>query len=168
MSDEPEVELTVRRRQMGRNELDQLPFQDLDLYDIWRYRNPRIIVKSHPCIQFETSRGCPEQCSFCSAATDNFRVFSPDRVVEELKYYYRYGIKELRINDDQFLASMKRGKIIGEKINQAGLHFDINFGNGIRADRCDTRRSPNPQVPSPHIEPEQAPASVSCSCVRRS
>lgn len=134
---EPEVIITPPRRQMRRDELDQLPFQDLELYDIWRYHNPRIIGKSHPSIQFETSRGCPEKCSFCSAATDNFRVFSPERAVAEMIYYYQHGIKELRINDDQFLASLKRGKQIGELMNKAGIHFDINFGNGVRADRCD-------------------------------
>ena len=134
---EPDIRATMPRKQMRRAELDELPFQDLDLYDFRRYHNPRIIVKSHPFIQFETSRGCPEECSFCSAATDNYRVFSPERSVAEMEYYKRRGIKELRINDDQFLASLKRGKQIGELMNKKGLHFDINFGNGVRADRCD-------------------------------
>lgn len=137
VSHEPDIKHTIHRKQMKRSELDQLPFQDLDLYDFWRYHNPRIIVKSHPFIQFETSRGCPEECSFCSAATDNYRVFSPERSVTEMEYYQKRGIKELRINDDQFLASLIRGKQIGELMNKKGLHFDINFGNGVRADRCD-------------------------------
>lgn len=135
-SDTPEVKVSAPRRKMSRAELDQLPFQDLELYDISRYRNPRVIARSHPLIQYETSRGCPEQCSFCSAATDNYRVFSADRVVEELKYYHAYGIKEVRIIDDQFLASIKRAEDIAEKILQTGLRFDFNLAAGIRADRC--------------------------------
>ena len=136
VSHDAEVLVTPPRPNMKMRELDSLPFQDLDLYDIWRYWNPRVISRGHPVIQFETSRGCPEECSFCSAATDNYRVMSPERVVEELKYYKRYGIEELRINDDQFLASVVRGERIAEQILRAGLHFDINFGNGVRADRC--------------------------------
>jgi anaerobic magnesium-protoporphyrin IX monomethyl ester cyclase len=133
---EPEVVVNSSRRQMRRDELDQLPFQDLELYKLWRYRNSRIIAKSHPLIQYETSRGCPEQCSFCSAATDNYRILSADRVVEELRYYSDHGIKEVRFNDDQFLASVPRAEEIAEKVLQSGLRFDFNLAAGIRADKC--------------------------------
>lgn len=132
---EPCVKVNPPRPFMTTHQLNNLPHQDLDLYDIRRYRNPRIIVKSHPFIQFETSRGCPFKCDFCSAE-NAYRVLGPDRVVEELKYYKRRGIQELRITDDQFLTNVKRGEIIAEKVLSAGLHFDINLGNGIRADRC--------------------------------
>ncbi len=129
------IQTGLPRPLMSTQQLNDLPFQDLDLYDIRRYRNPRIIVKSHPFIQFETSRGCPFACDFCSAE-DDYRVLSPDRVIEEMKYYRDYGIKELRITDDQFLTNVRRGEIIAEKMLSAGLHFDINLGNGVRADRC--------------------------------
>lgn len=136
VSDEPDIIFTRPRRQMRRDELDQLPFQDLDLYDVWRYRNPRLIAKGHPTIQYETSRGCPAKCNFCSAAYDTYRVLSADRVVEELTYYQAYGIKEVRLVDDQFLASIKRAEDIAEKILRVGLRFDFNLAAGIRADRC--------------------------------
>jgi radical SAM superfamily enzyme YgiQ (UPF0313 family) len=64
-----------------------------------------------------------------------FRL-SADRVLEELKYYQHHGIKEVRIVDDQFLASIKRAEDIAEKILQAGIKFDYNLATGIRADRC--------------------------------
>lgn len=131
----PVVKQTAPRPFMSVSDLDNVPFQDLDLYDIRRYRNPKIIAKSHPLIQFETSRGCPFRCNFCSAENE-YRPMSPDRVIEELKYYHRYGIKEVRFNDDQFLVDVNRGMVIAEKILEAGLRFDINFGNGVRADRC--------------------------------
>lgn len=132
---DPHVQTSLPRSLMTTQQLNALPFQDLDLYDFWRYRNPRIIVKNHPFIQFETSRGCPFACDFCSAE-DEYRVLSPDRVIEEMKYYRDRGIKELRITDDQFLTDVRRGEIIAERMLSAGLHFDINLGNGVRADRC--------------------------------
>jgi len=135
VSVDPMVQTSMPRPLMSGKQLNDLPFQDLDLYNILNYHNPRIIVKQHPFIQFETSRGCPFACDFCSAE-DDYRIMSPDRVVEELQYYKQYGIKELRITDDQFLTNVRRGEIIAEKMLSAGLHFDINLGNGVRADRC--------------------------------
>jgi anaerobic magnesium-protoporphyrin IX monomethyl ester cyclase len=131
----PYVQTSLPRPLMTTRQLDDLPFQDLDLYDSRRYHNPRVIVKSHPFIQFETSRGCPFACDFCSAE-DEYRVLSPDRVIEEMKYYRDRGIREIRITDDQFLTDVRRGEIIAEKMLSAGLRFDINLGNGVRADRC--------------------------------
>lgn len=136
VSVDPYVQTSLPRPLMTSRQLNDLPYQDLGLYkNFLNYHNPRIIVKNHPFIQFETSRGCPFACDFCSAE-DDYRVLSPDRVIEELKYYKRYGIKELRITDDQFLTDVRRGEIIAEKMLSAGLHFDINLGNGVRADRC--------------------------------
>lgn len=135
ISVDPHVRTSLPRRLMTSDELSAMPHQDLELYDIRRYRNPRVIVSSHPFIQFETSRGCPFPCDFCSAE-DSYRVMHPDRVIEELVYYKKFGIRELRITDDQFLTHVRRGEIIAEKMLSVGLHFDINLGNGIRADRC--------------------------------
>lgn len=135
VSVDPYVQTSLPRPLMTSKQLNDLPFQDLELYDIRKYHNPRIIIKSHPFIQFETSRGCPFACDFCSAE-DDYRVLSPDRVIAELTYYQRFGIKEWRDTDDQFATDMKRAETIAEKILSAGLRFDINLGNGVRADRC--------------------------------
>lgn len=136
ISDEPDIRRTVPRPLMRTKELDSLPFQDLELYDVWRYKNPRIIAKSHPLINFETSRGCPFTCNFCSAE-DSYRTLSPDRVIEHLQNFKRHGIREVRFSDDQFLTNIKRGKAIVSKMLETNLKFDINLGNGVRADRCD-------------------------------
>ena len=135
VSVDPVVQTSLPRPLMTGKQLNDLPHQDLELYSIRNYHNPRIIVKNHPFIQFETSRGCPFACDFCSAE-DDYRVLNPDRVIEELQYYKSFGMKELRIIDDQFLTDVRRGEVIAEKMLSAGLHFDINLGNGVRADRC--------------------------------
>ncbi len=66
---EPKIVRNPSRPYMSNQELDDLPFPDLDLYDIWKYKNPRIFSRAHPLIQYETSRGCPFRCNFCSTKT---------------------------------------------------------------------------------------------------
>ena len=117
--------------------LDMLPFPDMELFNIRRYKNPRIIAVDYPIQQVETSRGCPFTCNFCSAE-DTYRVFSPDYTVAMYEYLVRYcGVRELRVIDDQFLTHVKRGKIIAEKMLQKGLVVPWNMANGVRADRVD-------------------------------
>lgn len=116
--------------------MDDLPPLDLDLYPYFLYKNPKLIVHKHPFIQFETSRGCPFRCNFCSAE-DKYRVFSPDKVIELMKYFESRRIRELRISDDQYLTNVARGKIIHQKMLDNNLHFAMNLGNGVRADRVD-------------------------------
>lgn len=117
--------------------LDDLPFPDMELFDIWQYKNPRVVAKGYPMQQVETSRGCPYTCNFCSAE-DTYRMFSPDYTVEMFHYMIKYhGVQELRIVDDQFLTHVRRGKAIAEKMLQRGIVIPWNMANGVRADRVD-------------------------------
>lgn len=132
-----EIVVNLPRPLMKNAELDALPFADMDLYDERRYRNPRMISKGWPMMLMETSRGCPFHCSFCSA-DDAYRTMSPERVIAEMKEIKRRGYTEVRFVDDQFATNMKRAKRIFERMLEEGLHFHMNFGNGVRADRIDT------------------------------
>lgn len=131
-----DVRVNPPRPYMSNQELDQLPFADMELYDYYLYKNPLLISREYPMIQMETSRGCPYHCDFCSAE-DEYRVMSPERVVDEMQYLKRCGIKELRIIDDQFATDMKRAKAIAQLMAKRNLKFAINFANGVRVDRWD-------------------------------
>ena len=55
--------------------------------DMLRRRHKDYIGVLDPCASIEFSRGCPWDCSFCSAWTfygRSYRVLSPERVVDEL------------------------------------------------------------------------------------
>jgi anaerobic magnesium-protoporphyrin IX monomethyl ester cyclase len=117
--------------------LDDLPFPDMELFNILKYRNPRVIARGYPMQQVETSRGCPFSCNFCSSE-NTYRAFSPDYTVAMFEYMTAHcGVRELRIIDDQFLINIKRGKMIAEKMLQKGLIVPWNMANGVRADRVD-------------------------------
>ncbi|MBU2082181.1 B12-binding domain-containing radical SAM protein [Patescibacteria group bacterium] len=141
-SEEPDIRSTIywgSRPYIGsskNNSLDDLPFPDMELYDIYRYKNPDIIAHGYPMQQVETSRGCPFTCNFCSSE-DTYRAMSPDYVIELYKYLIKCGVKEFRLIDDQFLININRGKVIAQKMLENNITISWNMANGVRADRVD-------------------------------
>jgi len=74
-----------------------------------------------PCASIEFSRGCPWDCSFCSAWTfygRSYRVMSPDKVVEEMRRIREPGVF---IVDDVAFIQEKMGFEIGEALARAGI-----------------------------------------------
>ena len=140
ISGDAEIRRTPPRpfiRNRDNKSLDDLPFPDMELFNIRLYRNPRVVAKGYPMQQVETSRGCPFTCNFCSAE-DTYRVFSPDYIVAMYEYMIKYfGVRELRVVDDQYLTHVRRGKVISEKMLQKGITIPWNMANGVRADRVD-------------------------------
>lgn len=120
-------------------DLDALPFPAIDLYDVKRYKCPRMVSRASPTVNIETSRGCPSVCTYCNKNISGvvFRKKSPERVVEEIKYILGLGAGEIRIMDDQFATDIERAKKICELIIKEDLKFPWNIGNGVRADRVD-------------------------------
>jgi len=116
--------------------LDSLPFPALDLYDLKRYKSSKLVSGKSPVSSIETSRGCPRNCSFCNKNISGrvFRTKSPERVIEEFKYFLNLGIKGFRVIDDQFAANIDRAKRICEMILKENLHFSWILASGIRVD----------------------------------
>ena len=115
------------------NDINILPMLDrkfinMDFYKRVNCKTLAFARKTAVSIIF-TSRGCPFNCIFCSTKNmweRKFRAFTPERVVAEIKHlYYTYGIREIAIWDDQFLADKKRVELICDKIIE--LNLDISF-----------------------------------------
>jgi len=121
------------------NNLDSLPFPDISFYDINRYHCSKLVNRGTPVLHMETSRGCPNNCSFCNKSIfrRQFRTKSPQRVVDEMKYFIKAGAGELRVIDDQFAADIKRAKEICRLIIKENIKVPWNLGAGIRVDRSD-------------------------------
>lgn len=114
--------------------LDDMPFVDRDLvpwqnyFESWRHREE--------FGWYESGRGCPYMCTFCSFAhvlyRNKIRVFGVKRIVEELEYATKkYGIKEYLDDSDTFLTIW--GYNFAAELEERGL--DIFWNVQTRADQ---------------------------------
>jgi len=119
--------------------LDDLPFPAFDLYDMTKYKCPRILNRVSPMTNFMTSRGCVFRCSFCNKNIfgNRIRYKSPEKVIDEIRYMLKAGIREIRFIDDMFTTDMDRAKTICELIIKNNLKFPWTLSAGIRVDRVD-------------------------------
>lgn len=89
--------------------------------DLLRHRRKYFIGTLDPCASIEFSRGCPWDCTFCSAWTfygRSYRQVSPEAAVEELGRIREPGIF---IVDDVAFIQSKHGLEIGEAIARKGI-----------------------------------------------
>lgn len=89
--------------------------------DLLRHRRKYFIGVLDPCASIEFTRGCPWDCSFCSAWTfygRSYRVASPERIVEDLSRICEPGVF---IVDDVAFIQAKHGMAIGEAIARRGI-----------------------------------------------
>jgi hopanoid C-3 methylase len=86
-----------------------------------RKRRKYFIGVLDPCASIEFSRGCPWDCSFCSAWTfygRSYRLLSPERVVEDLASLREPGAF---IVDDVAFIQQRHGFAVGEAIVRKGI-----------------------------------------------
>jgi hopanoid C-3 methylase HpnR len=89
--------------------------------DLVRHRRKYFIGVLDPCASIEFTRGCPWDCSFCSAWTfygRSYRALSPEKAVEDLARIKEPGIF---IVDDVAFIQAKHGMEIGEAIAKKGI-----------------------------------------------
>ena len=121
-------------------DLDSLPFPAWDLLpDLLKYYQPAAdSLHRSPATLLITSRGCPGQCIFCDRSVfgNNIRGYSADYVIDMIKYLIKnYGIKDLFIEDDNFLALKNRLREICLRI--INERIDITFSIMGRIDMID-------------------------------
>jgi hopanoid C-3 methylase HpnR len=89
--------------------------------DLLRHQRKYFIGTLDPCASIEFSRGCPWDCTFCSAWTfygRSYRTKSPEKIVEELEQIQAPGVF---IVDDVCFIQSKHGFEIGEAIAKKGI-----------------------------------------------
>lgn len=97
--------------------LDSLPIPAYDLFDMKKYKENFLQLDTYDTnlkgISVVVSRGCPFNCSFCQPTLRKifgkvFRMRSPEKVIEELKYLKdNYKINAFFFTDDTFTANKK-------------------------------------------------------------
>ncbi|MDA8231937.1 MAG: hopanoid C-3 methylase HpnR [Magnetospirillum sp.] len=89
--------------------------------DLLPHRRKYFIGHLDPAASIEFSRGCPWDCSFCSAWTfygRSYRMVSPERAVDELASIREPGVF---IVDDVAFIREQHGTAIGEGIARRGI-----------------------------------------------
>lgn len=82
-------------------------------------------------IYYESSRGCPFNCSFCMSSIDKkMRVFSMERVKKDLKMLLNTKARQIKFVDRTFNADYRRSMEIMQYIaennkNYMTIHFEI-------------------------------------------
>ncbi len=84
-----------------------------------------------------TSRGCPQECIFCSRPVfgRKWRGHGPDYVLKEIQHLREdYGISNLSILDDNFTVDLNRAEKILDGIIAKKWKLNLYFWNGMRVD----------------------------------
>jgi hopanoid C-3 methylase len=89
--------------------------------DLLHHRRKYFLGILDPCASIEFSRGCPWDCTFCSAWTfygRSYRLRSPERIVEDLRAIREPGVF---IVDDVAFIQDRHGYAIGEAIEKNAI-----------------------------------------------
>jgi magnesium-protoporphyrin IX monomethyl ester (oxidative) cyclase len=120
-------------------DLDTIPFPAHDLLDPERYFKVALpmgyTMMSPRNLPFMTSRGCPCLCTFCSSTHlwgRNYRMRSAPNVLEELDWLVeKFGIKEIKIQDDNLTVNRRRAMEILQGMIERPYRLHWNTPNGI-------------------------------------
>jgi len=114
--------------------LDQLPFPALDLLDMAFYTKPSLnSIRGHylSVAPLLTSRGCTNQCDFCTESLTygrGVRFHSPEYVLEWMKkVWVDYKVEGIYFYDNNFLVSEERAQEICEKILSTGVNKKVKW-----------------------------------------
>jgi len=123
-----DIELGIASKKIYQQEkfienLDELPFPARELTNINKYYS--ILAEESPTTTALSSRGCPYQCTYCDrpALGKNFRSQSALRVVDEMEWCEKHGIKEIFFYDDTFTIKKERVFEICREYKKRQLHI---------------------------------------------
>jgi len=119
--------------------LDMLPLPARDLLPMERYIPLPNQYQRLPVVHMTTTRGCPHDCSFCSASAvfgRRLRRLSVDRVMEEIKDAVKnYNAREISFWDDTMTQNRNWMVSFCDALQQSGL--DLTWTCYARVDTMD-------------------------------
>lgn len=118
--------------------LNLLPMMERKFIDMGIYKkinsDALSFAKKTPVVSIMTSRGCPYNCIFCSTKImwkRNWRPRNPENVIKEIEYLINeYSIREIAIQDDQFVIDKKRVHDICDLIISKKLNISLSIPSG--------------------------------------
>ena len=128
-------QIVVNPRPELLEDLDSLPMIDYSLLEI---SSDSAQTSPYP-FRIDVGRGCPFSCTFCSTKMfwgRKYRLKSPERIIEEIKYVHRkFGFTHFSFEHDMF--TLNREKVIHVCELIKNLDFDIRWSCSARIDCLD-------------------------------
>lgn len=123
-------------------ELDRLPmpaYHLLDLEQVFKNTRHGLFQKGKRILPIMSSRGCPNQCTFCSRVMGSrIRYRNHELVLKEIENMVsNYELDEIWFEDDNFTANKKRAHTMLDLLIERNLGIHIKFANGMRGDGVD-------------------------------
>ena len=122
-------------------DIDTLPLPAWDLLDIKRYwtRPSMVQVPGRKYFSLYSSRGCPYNCFYCHKTFGRtYRTHSPERVVEEIRYFKKqYQYDEIEFRDDCFNVNKQRMLDYSEILLKEVGPVRTAYFMGLRLDTLD-------------------------------
>lgn len=117
-------------------DLDAIPFPARHLFKNQKYTYPDAL--RYPACPIITSRGCPGNCTFCTAKYlhgKRFRCRSAENVLDEIETLIKdHGVREIHIWDDNFITNRNRVFAFRDGVLKRKIKVLFSFPNGVRAD----------------------------------
>ncbi len=114
-------------------DLDTLPIPDYSIF------GEEIPVDPKTCFSIDVGRGCPFGCTYCSTKTfwgRKYRLKSPERILEELKYFHdKFGVTYFAFEHDMFTMNKAQVKEICRMIRE--LEYKVSWNCSARSDCID-------------------------------
>jgi len=124
----------TKSRELIRN-LDELPFPARHLLKMEKYYTSDVRCKNHPALSIMSSRGCPNDCSYCSndiMFRRFWRAHSAEYVVNEIEELInKYGAKEITFWDDNFMVNNQRVFEICRIIKERDIKIPIEASGRV-------------------------------------
>ncbi|MGE5533021.1 MAG: B12-binding domain-containing radical SAM protein [Bacillota bacterium] len=127
-------------------DLDTLPFPARHLLPMKQFFEAarKVPISGNlkkPSIRMLTSRGCPQNCIFCSnniVMGRRWRGRSAKNVIAEIEQIVKtYGVRQIDFLDDNIAFNRKRLETICDLLMQKRLNIEWCTPNGVRADSLD-------------------------------
>lgn len=119
-------------------DIDSIPYPAYHLFDMSIYFGKMSVHgarRTNRFIPVITSRGCPLECTFCTAHKvwgKKYRYRSPEAVVAELEFLKNeYGIKEVIFEDDNITLNKRRAEKLFDLMIERNLDLIWTVPNGI-------------------------------------